>query len=170
MPITIDCPRCGRRFELADKLAGQQAKCPCGNLLLVTAPATDDKGRPEPLWRVWTADGKVHGPVSKQLLDQAVLAGRLDAAAHVIREGWTGWRPIGAEYPQLNTQPFAPATAQGTPIAQLPPRDFCQRCRIAKSPWALHCPSCGFEDPYVKADMKTRRKEGLWRTYDDFFG
>jgi hypothetical protein len=169
MPITIDCARCGRRFSLADEMAGQQAQCPCGNLLLVTPPAPN--GQPAPLWRVWTPDGKVHGPVSKELLDQAVAAGRLNAAAHIICEGWTGWRPIASEYPQLSPMAgYAPTSAAAVAAAEhLPPGDFCQRCRSPKSPWALHCPACGFEDPHVKAQKGKRFMDAFWRTYDDFW-
>ncbi len=178
MPITIDCPQCNRRYSLADEMAGKQAQCPCGNLLLVAAPASDDKGRAEPLWRVWTADGKVHGPVSKQLLDQAVMAGRLNASAHIIRDDWTSWRAIGSEYPHLQSaDPNLNAAAQYAPTSpagivaagHLPPGDFCQRCRSPKSPWATHCPRCGCEDAQARANQAGGKKAAFWRAYDSLW-
>ena len=39
MPIPIQCPQCGRRFQIADAFAGRSAKCPCGSR--VPVPAAD---------------------------------------------------------------------------------------------------------------------------------
>ena len=171
MAITTECPRCNRRFNLADEMAGRQAQCPCGNLLLVPSPSEDaNSGQPAaPTWRVMTPDGQVHGPVTKQLLDQAVAAGRLTGAAHIIREDQAGWISIVVEYPHLAaSDPYAHTRQPAAPT--LPPGDFCQRCRSSKSPWATHCPRCGAEDPYVRNAKANRGKEGFWRAYDQLWG
>jgi hypothetical protein len=35
MPIPLQCSRCGKRFRVADALAGKSAKCPCGARLSI---------------------------------------------------------------------------------------------------------------------------------------
>jgi len=37
MPLSVQCPHCGRRFEAADTLAGQPVKCACGQVVQVGA-------------------------------------------------------------------------------------------------------------------------------------
>lgn len=35
MSITLECPGCGKRYEIDDRLAGKQAKCKCGTAMRV---------------------------------------------------------------------------------------------------------------------------------------
>ena len=39
MPIAVTCPQCSRRHQAPDSLAGRQAKCGCGTVISVPAPA-----------------------------------------------------------------------------------------------------------------------------------
>jgi len=40
MAISLECPTCGKAYQLQEDMAGRRAKCPCGEVLRVPAPAT----------------------------------------------------------------------------------------------------------------------------------
>ena len=101
-------------------------------------------------WRVRTGDGQVHGPVSKDLLEKAIAARRLDAETYVSPEGCDQWRPLVEFYPVLATQKtgyeLAPAaqsqSSQGGAWAVNP----CPHCKSDKPPGASFCVACGFHN------------------------
>lgn len=39
MTISVQCPECGKSYQLRDELAGQQAKCKCGAVVAIPQPA-----------------------------------------------------------------------------------------------------------------------------------
>lgn len=39
MPIAVSCPKCNRRHQAPDSLAGSAAKCPCGAQIAIPTPA-----------------------------------------------------------------------------------------------------------------------------------
>src|SRR6184192_2244960 len=45
MPLSVECPECGARYNVPDKLAGKRAKCKkCGATIPIPAAASDDPG------------------------------------------------------------------------------------------------------------------------------
>ena len=43
MPISLQCPGCGKGYALADELAGKRVKCRCGTVMTVPAPAAPER-------------------------------------------------------------------------------------------------------------------------------
>ncbi len=89
-----NCPQCGARYTLSDDLASKKVKCKkCGSTHTVTrsepAPATvGAPPRPDEPKAVWwaTIDGKQVGPLSTQVVQQAI-ANRELRPRDVLRPG-----------------------------------------------------------------------------------
>ena len=47
MPIAVRCGKCGKAFSVGDNMAGKQAKCPCGGVLSIPAPAVARAPQPQ---------------------------------------------------------------------------------------------------------------------------
>ncbi|MBI1899881.1 MAG: hypothetical protein HYS13_02050 [Planctomycetia bacterium] len=46
MPIQFACPSCQKQFRVADSMAGQQARCSCGQIVTVPGPKTQAAAPP----------------------------------------------------------------------------------------------------------------------------
>ena len=110
MPIESTCERCGKRLRVADKHAGQVAKCPhCQALYTVpfsaaalgAGNATDSPLDSHDRWQLRLPDGRVFGPVSRSVLDHWVAEGRILGSSQILREGAGQWLWASQVYPQL---------------------------------------------------------------------
>ena len=46
MPISFRCPSCGKTFKVGEDLAGKRAKCNCGQVFKIPAPAQPAPAQP----------------------------------------------------------------------------------------------------------------------------
>jgi len=53
MPISVDCPGCGKHYRLRDALAGRRVKCRCGRVVAVPEPESEPA---EPVESDWVDD------------------------------------------------------------------------------------------------------------------
>ena len=60
-------------------------------------------------WSMKTPDGKTYGPVDFSELKQWLNEGRVSVQCQLQREGEMTWQNAGIVFPELNTQPAAPA-------------------------------------------------------------
>ncbi|MFW6044952.1 MAG: DUF4339 domain-containing protein [Planctomycetota bacterium] len=91
--ITVRCNTCGKRFKAPAKLAGQQARCPCGEIIEVPADIQRDKPE-QPRGEAWfyLDDGERTGPVSQKKLTEMLKNGNLAPDNPVWTHGMDEWK------------------------------------------------------------------------------
>ncbi len=152
MTIECTCPGCGQHFRTADSAAGKQVKCPkcstpirlpekspatptppIGQKLTVAPPVAG-----APNWFVQTPEGKQHGPMDKDRLDQLVAQRRLDAFCQVRRADWDEWKLIEEVYPA-----FAINDEEDELLGSGAPPELPSSSDMGRSPRVRPCPDCG---------------------------
>lgn len=94
MPIAFQCPQCAKQFNVQDSLAGKQARCGCGTVILV--PHAPSVQPPPP-----AVDPLMGAPLPSQ---QPIAAGQpLQPQGQATGQGpWTGapqWQQQGTAQP-----------------------------------------------------------------------
>ncbi len=91
--ITIKCNSCGKQFKAPAKLAGQKARCPCGQVLDV--PPQMERGEENPPKGVWyyLKKGDREGPVTKEDLEEKIENGVIEVTDRVWKQGMESWKP-----------------------------------------------------------------------------
>lgn len=62
MPISFRCPSCGKTFKVGEDLAGKRAKCNCGQVFQIPAPAQPPPAQPTPMQPAPTQPASTQGP------------------------------------------------------------------------------------------------------------
>ena len=139
MPIDIKCPKCNRKFRVADKFAGKRIKCPkCQGAIGISAtdqPKAEEKTPPpravekKPAkkaaaaeqWYMQTDDGEEFGPISREELDEWIAEGRINGACQVLQEGWDQWQWAEDVFPEIAESGEEEEAAEESPFDGISP-------------------------------------------------
>lgn len=153
MLIETTCPGCGRKLQVGEEHAGQQARCPlCNEIYSVpvsVAQAMPAKDGDSEQWRMRTPEGQTYGPVGKRELDAWVAEGRVSADCMLASGTNTNWLHADAVFPGLAVATMAAATKAAPVVASRPVERYIAGHRgglilaLGIISWAVGCPIFG---------------------------
>lgn len=98
--IAIECDACGKKFKVSPDLAGEKARCPCGQIIEVPeqkeektpAQKKPKKEKKEGGW-YYLQEGDRMGPVPLEELQQRLKSGEMGPKDSVWTTGMESWLP-----------------------------------------------------------------------------
>ena len=90
--IPVQCDSCGKKFNAPGELAGQKARCPCGEVIDVPGEAEPESQEEEAQW-YYAKDGDRKGPVPLSEMLGLFQEDELSPSDYVWRQGLEAWQP-----------------------------------------------------------------------------
>ena len=100
--MTTRCEKCGKEFKVPASMAGKKARCPCGNVVLVSAFDLAAESLQDVKW-YYAKGTKRSGPVSHEEMVRLRSEGEIADNDLVWRKGIETWTPA-AMVSEINVQ------------------------------------------------------------------